>query len=282
MPNNNAGGAVAQLQNDPIYSLPYLYISGLNISVASASVLAIAPGQARDSTDSIDMPVGFPNLQGNVIPPVAFQNYNQPLFLNAAVTGANGLDAYTDFTISSNYCVYLIADSRGYLPCAGIISYSSNAYPALPSGYDSYRLLGFVTTNGTPAFNSASVLNTAYSKAYYLQPGISVLAGGNATTFTAIDLSSAIPTTTDPFVIASLLVTFTPSSDASTVSFRPTGTTATTNIPTISALIGGAPQQQYLQVLTAVSGGFPSIDYVVSSAADSVNITCVGYAVTLQ
>ena len=62
-----------QVQNDPIYSLPHLYISGLNISIASTTILAIAPGQARDSSDNIDMPVGFPNLQGNSVPPVLFQ-----------------------------------------------------------------------------------------------------------------------------------------------------------------------------------------------------------------
>jgi len=81
--------ATPQIQNDPIYSLPYLYISGLNISVASTTVMAIAPGQARDSSDNIDMPVGFPNLQGNTNPAMLFQNYLPPLFVNGAITGAN-------------------------------------------------------------------------------------------------------------------------------------------------------------------------------------------------
>jgi hypothetical protein len=267
-------------QNDPIYSLPFLYISGLNISVASTTIIAIAPGQARDSNDNIDMPVGFPNLQGDVEPSVYIQDYRQPLLLNSAVTGANGLDRGT-LAASSSYCVWLIGDSRGYKPVAGLISLSSNAYPLMPLGYDSLRLLGFVTTSAGTAFQAASLLNTAYSKAYYLQPPVSEVAAGNATTFTAVDLASSIPTTTSPFVIAFLLVTFTPAAAASNVQFRPTGSTATTNLVTISAISAGVPQQQYVQVICGVSGGQPSIDYKVTSASDAVTVLVTGYAVTL-
>lgn len=268
-------------QNDPIYSLPFLYISGLNISVASTTIIAVAPGQARDSNDNIDMPVGFPNLQGDVEPSVYIQNYRQPLLLNSAVTGANGLDRGT-LAASSSYCVWLIGDSRGYKPVAGLISLSSNAYPLMPLGYDSLRLLGFVTTSAGTAFQVASLLNTAYSKASYLQPPVSEVAAGNATSFTAVDLASSIPTTTSPFVIAFLLVTFTPAAAASNVQFRPTGSTATTNLVTISAISAGVPQQQYVQVICGVSGGQPSIDYKVSSASDAVTVLVTGYAVTLS
>src|SRR5579863_8991112 len=113
--------AIPQVQNDPIYSLPHLYISGLNISVASTTVLALAPGQARDSQDNIDMAVGFPNLQG-IVYPAALNGLSQvPLFINSAVNGANGLDTGT-LAASTNYAVWLIGDSRGYKPVAGLLS----------------------------------------------------------------------------------------------------------------------------------------------------------------
>jgi len=66
------------IQNDPIYALPHLYIDGMNISFASTTVIAIAPGQARDANDVIDMPIGFPDASGNIYPAVSYQNYNNP------------------------------------------------------------------------------------------------------------------------------------------------------------------------------------------------------------
>lgn len=266
-----------QIQNDPIYSLPHLYISGMNISIASGTIIAIAPGQARDMNDNIDMPLGFPNLQGNTYPPVLNLNYMQPLFLNSAVNGANGLDQGT-LAASTNYSIWLIGDSRGYLPVAGLISLTSNAYPLVPNGYDSLRLLGFATTSAGTVFTS--VLNAVNLKAFYLQPAGSELVGGNATSFTAIDLGSSIPTTTAPNVIAYLSVIFTPAAIGDTVQFRPTGSSATTNLVTITGLAAGIPQQQYQQVICGVSGGQPSIDYAVTSASDSVNVLVAGYAFT--
>ena len=116
-----SGGQVPQVQNDAVYLLPYLYISGLNISVASTTVLAIAPGQARDSSDNVDMPVSFPNGQNIVNPAVLFQSYMQPLFVNGAVVGANGVDSGV-LIATMDYAVYLICDSRGYNKVAGIVS----------------------------------------------------------------------------------------------------------------------------------------------------------------
>lgn len=265
----------------PIVNLPIpLYVSGLNISVASTTVLAIAPGQARDGADNIDLPVGFPNYVGNILPSVPM-NCQAPLFLNSASVGANGLDAGT-LAASSNYLVYLIGDSRNFNPVAGLISLYSNAFPLLPAGYDSFRLLGAVSTDVSTHFTSASVLNYAYQKSYFLQPPVSVLSGGNATTFTAIDLSSAIPTTTDPFVIAYLDVTFIPANIGDVVQFRPTGSTATSGLATIVGVAAGVSQTQCLTVMTGVASSKPEIDYKVSVSGDSVTVLVAGYKVTLS
>lgn len=270
-----------QIQNDPIYSLPHLYISGLNISVASTTVLAIAPGQARDSSDNIDMPVGFPNLQGTTAPAIQFQNYMPPLLVNGAVNGANGLDAGS-LIATMDYAVYLIGDSRGYNPVAGILSLTSNASPLLPLGYDSSILLGFVQTNGSAQFAASSTnpLNSKNLRSYYLSPSVSVLSGGNATSFTAIDLSTPIPTTTSRDVIALLQVVFTPLAIGDTVQFRPTGegTPQTAGLVTISGVAAGIAQTQYLQVICGVASSKPEIDYKVSVSGDSVSVLVVGYA----
>jgi hypothetical protein len=269
-----------QIQNDPIYSLPHLYINGLNISVASTTVLAIAPGQARDSTDNIDMPVGFPNLQGNTYPVIQFQNYQPALLINSAVNGVNGLDTGT-IAASTQYAVFLIGDSRGYNQVAGLLSLTSNAGPIMPFGYDSFRLIGFIETDGSSHFVYAThkPQNMVGAVTYYNQPAVSVLSGGNATTFTAIDLTtnSAVPTTTLPNVIVFLLVVFTPLAAGDIVQFRPTGSTATANLVTIVGAAAGIAQTQYIQVIAGVGSSKPEIDYLVTSASDSVSVSVASW-----
>lgn len=275
--NFNAGGAVPQIQNDPIYSLPHLYISGLNVSIYSTTVLAIAPGSCRDSSNNIDIEVGFPNLQGNVLPIIQFQNYQSALLINSAVNGANGLDSGT-LAASTQYAVWLIADSRGYQPTAAILSLTSNIAPVLPLGYDSMRLIGFIQTDGASHFVYAThkPQNMVGALSYYVAPA-SVLSGGNATTFTAIDMSTPIPTTTLPNVIVWLLVSFTPAAVGDYVQFRPTGSTATANLVTITGQAAGVAQTQYVQVIAGVGASKPEIDYLVSSASDSVNVSVVAW-----
>lgn len=272
--------AIPQIQNDPIYSLPHLYISGLNISIASTKILAIAPGQARDANDTIDMPVSFPNLQGNTYPVTQFQNYQPPLLVNCATTGANALDTGT-LAASTQYAIYLIGDSRGYNQVAGIVTLTSNVLPLIPLGYDSYRLIGFIETDGSSNFVYAThkPQNMVGALAYYNQPPVSVLSGGNATTFTAIDLttSSAIPTTTLPNVIVELLVTFIPAAAGDVVQFRPTGSTATSGLNTIVGITAGIAQSQYLQVIAGVGSSKPEIDYLVSVSGDAVSVSVVGW-----
>lgn len=271
--------ATPQVQNDPIYGLAHLYISGMNLSAASTTVIAIAPGQCRDMNDVIDMPIGFPNLQGNVVPPVQNLNYYAPLYINSAVNGANGLDAGT-LAVSTNYAIFVIGDSRGYNPVAGILTLTSNAGPLLPLGYDSLRLLGFVTTDSSAHFLNSNILNAVNLKAFYLQPEISVLSSGNATSFTAINLSSAIPTTTDKNVIAYLDVLFTPAAVGDMAYFRPTGSTATANLPAIVGVAAGTPQRQFLTVVCGVGSGQPEIDYMVSSSSDALTVLVNGYSFT--
>lgn len=272
--------ATPQIQNDPVFGLPHLYIQGLNISVASTTVLAIAPGQARDSNDMIDMPVGFPDANNNVNPPILFQNYQQPLIVNSAVNGVNGLDTGT-IAASTQYAIYLIGDSRNYNAVAGLLSLTSNAGPIIPFGYDSYRLIGFIETDGSSHFVYAThkPQNMVGALAYYNSPAVSVLSGGNATTFTAIDLTtnSAIPTTTLPNVIVELLVTFIPLAAGDIVQFRPTGSSATANLVTIVGAVAGVAQTQYIQVIAGVGSSKPEIDYLVSVSGDSVSVSVAGW-----
>ena len=270
-----------QIQNDAIYALPHLYISGLNISIASTTVLGIAPGAARDSNNVMDMVVGLQNLFGIDNPALQFQNYQPGLLINSAVNGVNGLDSGS-LAASTQYAIYLIGDSRNYNNTAAILSLTSNVGPLLPSGYDSFRLIGFIETYSDSTFTYAQhkPQNTSGLLQYILQPPISVLSGGTATTFTAIDLTtnSALPTTTLPNIIVDLLVTFIPLAAGDVVQFRPTGSTATANLPTIVGVAAGIAQSQYVQMIAGVGSSKPEIDYKLSSGSDSLSVSVVAWA----
>lgn len=260
-----------------------LYIHGLSLSVASNTVIAMAPGQARDSSNQIDMAVGELNYLGEIQPanPI-FLNCPNPLYINSAIVGPNGLDQGV-LAASSNYIVYLIADPTGFKPTAGLLSLYSNQYPLLPSGYGLYRTIGFVSTNASTHFTAASILNEAYFKQFFLQPAVSVLSGGNSTTFAAVALNGAITTTTDPFVRAYINVIFTPAAVGDVVQIRPTGSgTGTSGLVTIVGLAAGIAQTECVVVMTGVSGGQPSIDYLVTASGDAVSMLVEGWSVTLS
>lgn len=273
-----------QIQNETVYALPHLYITGLQLSAATplaATVVAVSPGAARDSTNSIDMVVGLQNYFGIDNPAVQFQGYQPGLFVNSALNGVNGLDQGT-VAASTQYAFYLIGDSRNYLNTACVMSLTSNIAPLLPSGYDSYRLIGFWQTDGSGNFVYAThkPQNIGGLLTYFNSPAVSVLSGGNATSFTAIDLTtnSAIPTTTLPNIIVTLLVTFTPAAVGDTVQFRPTGSSATGGLATITGTTAGIAQSQYIQVIAGVGSSKPEIDYKVTSGSDAVSVSVAEWA----
>ena len=273
-----------QVQNEAIYALPHLYVQGLQISAATptaATVVCVAPGAARDSKNTIDMVVGLENYFGIDNPAELFSGYQRGLFINSAVNGANGLDTGT-IAASTSYAIYLIGDSRLYNNTAAVLSLTSNTAPLLPSGYDSYRLIGFWSTDGSSHFVYATTKpqNIAGLLTYFNSPAVSVLSGGTATTFTAMDLTTnaAVPTTTLPNVIVTLLVTFTPVAVGDTVQFRPTGSSATGGLPTITGAVAGIAQSQYIQVIAGVGSSKPEIDYKVTSSSDAVSVSVVEWA----
>jgi len=265
------------IQNNPIIQLPRLYIDKLNISVYSTTVLAIAPGAARDQFNTIDIEVGNSNLFGLNIPAPLAVNYQPPILINSAVNGVNGLDTGS-LAASTDYAIYLIADSRNLKNPAGLLSLTSNTAPIVPLGYDTLRLLGFIQTDGSSHFVYAThkPQNMSGALTYYLAAS-SVLSGGNATSFTAVDCSTPIPTTTLRNVIASLQVTFTPVAAGDVVQFRPTGSSATTNVTTIVGAVAGVAQTQYMQLILGVGSSKPEFDYLVTSASDAVSVSVVAW-----
>ena len=268
------------LRNSQIVNLSAPYIVGCDVSIASITSLAISPGQARDSSNMMDLPVGYQNVFGETVPAILPVDYRQPLIVNGLVVGANGIDQGV-LAASSQYAVWLIGDSSQNNPVAGLLSLASNANPVLPAGYDAVRLIGFCATDGSIDFVYATSKPQLLSRAlsYYLSPAVSVLSGGTATSFTAVDCDTAVNTDGLPNVILHLLVTYVPAAAGNTAQFRPTGSSATANLPTLTGAVANVAQTQYLTIIAGVGSTKCEFDYKVT-ASDSLTVLVVGFTAT--
>lgn len=256
-----------QIQNDPIYSLPFLYASGMNVSVASNTTLSIALGQCRDSNDIMDIVIGSAPINGPTT--------TAPVTLNAAVNGVNGLDTGS-LAASKVYSVWAIGDSRYYNSPGVVLSLSSNSSPTMPAGYDSSRLIGYAVTDGSVHFLSAYVSGSGNARIFtYDAPIATSVTAGAATTYTAIDLSTFVPPVDQtPCVIAYNLT-----ANAAADTLKLQGANSTGDAVTITAAVAGgtAHTTGNAQVLAQLVTAAPKINYKVSSGSDAVAINVAGF-----
>jgi hypothetical protein len=220
----------------------------------SNTTIVLAPGQYRDSTNSVDI----------ILPP-------NGVTIDQTVNGINGLDSGT--LISTWYYVYVVGDSTGYLPSGGVISTSGNA-PTLPFSYDVYKLIGFVhTASSTLYFTKFYLCGTGNTKLFMHDSKVQVMNGGTSATFATVSLISGVPTYAVRKEVL-LNYTFTPSSANNIFQIRPTGSSATTVLtiqdPT-NVWLGGE-----ISVITNQFNGTPCIDYLVSSGA-SLTLDVLGF-----
>lgn len=223
-----------------------LYVDGCKLSWASTTTLTVGTGAARDSLDSLDIEVG------------------SLLTINAAVTGANGLDAGS-LVNSTVYYVFLIADPQAYKAVAAMISTSATA-PVMPLGYACLRRVGRVRTDGSAHFLPFIAEGAGLTRFVQFDTPLAVLTGGASTTFAAIDLLIGAPASRA--VPVYLNATYTPTAAASVASIRPTGSSAASlscpvelksNVDDIAVKI------PMIKILPLVSSGVPKIDYLVTT-----------------
>lgn len=238
----------------PIVNAGALYIDGLNLDFVSVSKIGIAAGQARDTSNENDILL------------------SSAVEIDAAVNGANGLDSGS-LANSTLYAVYLIGDSTSYEPVAGLLSASFSA-PSLPAGYDMYRRIGAVRTNGSAQILDFSQRGSGSDRAMYYADAIATaVTAGAATTFTAIDLTGLV---VDSAVGGQAILKIALTADAGatrTVAFRSgdSGSVAgqlilSSPASTVSTLCGICPYD-----------AVPEIDYLVSNASAAVAVSVYGY-----
>jgi hypothetical protein len=261
-------------QLDPVVNQPLLYVNGLAISndaTTPNTKLDIAAGQCRDSNNIIDMQLGDFLNEG-------YGTANSSTTLNAAVVGINGLDTGT-LGASHVYALYVIGDSSAKNPTGTILSLNQST-PGLPFGYDSYRKIGYWTTDSSSHF-----LKGAYSasgngvRTFYYDAPISVGTTSSSASYAAINLTNFVPLVNN--IPVWLNVSFSGTAN-DTMNLQPGN--ATGNAITITAQVTSQAQTQDVRVLaqnTVISTvNSPTINYK-NSGTDTIAILVNGYDIAL-
>jgi hypothetical protein len=154
------------------------YIAGLVPSWTSGTQVTIGAGQARSVSGGRNMVLAAPQL------------------VDAAVVGANGIDVGA---LANNnwYFIFVISDSTGVNPVAGLLSTSQNA-PVLPAGYDTRRRVGSLRTNGAAQLRNFQVFGSGANRSVQYRDAISGrqrLTGGAATVVTTVGVSQFVAPT---------------------------------------------------------------------------------------
>jgi hypothetical protein len=234
---------------------PYAYGLGLSNNATTPNTkLDVAAGSVLDSSKTFQL-----NLDASVT-------------INAAVNGLNGLDTGS-LAASKLYYVYLIAGtSSGYVPGA-MISLSST--PLMPYGYDAYAVIGYVATGAGSTFlkgywtDDKSSLRTFM----YDAPQATAITAGNATSYTAIDLSALVPAVANtPVFVDSAL---TPSAASQTLKLQPAAGTG--DAVTITGQVNAVIVSSQSLVMATLASGLPKVNYKVSNAGAAAAVSVGGY-----
>lgn len=240
------------IPNTPIVNAGVKYVNGLDIAKTAAKVISMAAGAARNSTNENDIVL------------------SSSVSINGATVGANGVDVAV-LVASSFYAVYVIGDSTSYESTAGLLSLSATT-PNLPGGYDMYRRVGWVLTDGSANILQFWQYGEGQERSYYYDVGISELSGGSATTFTAIDLATSVP----PIATEVLFdVTFTPDGATEVAEFLPFGSAATSGFIRFGYGVAAA-QVGVVTVPCRLDSGVPKVLYKVATG-DTLTLLTVGF-----
>ncbi len=245
----------------PIVNLGALYVNNLQISRTSNTALAIAAGQARDSTNVFDIVL------------------SSALALNSANTGVNGIDVGA-FTASKMYAVYLIMDPTASNPVASILSLSSSGPTVMPSGYSAYRLIGYWGTDSGTAFYVGEYIGNGSVRQFNYDAILPTpITAGASATFAAVVLTNLVPPATN--LLVDFYMNFTANAAADVAAFRPTGSSSTNGQHIMTAQVAGATAHldQKVRLGARTAAGVPGIDYKVSAGTIAVDV--VGFQVNL-
>ena len=255
--------------NVPIVNDGLLYVNGLGISKTAAKQITMQLGAARDSTNTNDIVLGATSATPDEPTTPAV-----PIVINGAAVGVNGVDVAA-IVLNSFYAVYVIGDSTDHQSTAGLLSLNATT-PSLPYGYDMYRRIGWVLTDGSANIFQFWQFGTGSGRMYYYDTTIPVLVLGTSTTFAPVSLVAAVP----PIATEVLFnVSYTPTGATDIAHFLPFGSTATNGIVQFGYGVV-AKQTGMATIPSELNVAAPTIQYKVTSG-DVLTLLVAGYKDTL-
>lgn len=281
----------SSVENYPIINLPYLYKSGLTIQNSTTingtlhpeTKLSVLSGNCRDSNDIMDITFGDnnPNINGAIT--------SAPVRIDNTINGAGGLDQGT-ILANTMYAIYIIADSRGYLPISAIATGALNIFlvppgPLMPAGYDSSRLIGFWGTDSNTFWQKGyySGLGNELSFTYDIPQETSVIAG-SSNSYAYVNLFDFVPNIEN--IPVTINTVFTPGAAGDTLTLASGRSTNPTGQSIITGQVAGVNVTTSSSVITqhVVVSPFPFPSPVIQykvSGTDTVAVYVTGFSVSI-
>lgn len=247
----------------PVVNAGNLYINGLIPSFLSATTIGLSAGQARSSLDVTDIFL------------------NEAVIINTALIGvANGIDT-GPITVSTYYSVYVINDSTGYSPTAGLLSLNGTA-PLLPSKYDSFRHVGYVFINSSSNILQFYHIGNYNERRFILDTALTTTISllGN-TSYQDFSFVGKIPTAANSnYMIAIVNASFTAVVAGNGAFFR-TFSSSSTNGQNYIRCPAVSTMTAQIDLLTELNAGEMKIQWKTTSASDDLTIDVAGFEFTV-
>lgn len=254
----------------PAVGLGYLYLQGMVMAFVGTTTFTVSQGICRDSTNVNNISLGLPaNVAATQTGELPVPAGSGIVTVDITTSGVGGLDTGT-IAASTFYAVHVIGDSYGNKASSVIISTSLTA-PVLPSGYNMFRRIGMIKTDGSShvlAFRQAG-LSVDRWMWWDVAIATGVTAGASAT-FATVDCSAGIPAL-GVNSEAIFLVLFTPTAAANTVELRPGLSSATNGYARLSGAVGGVVEVGMMTcpIDTPMTD---AVDYLVTGSATAISV----------
>ena len=256
----------------PIINLPSLYvnlISVTNNATTPNTKIDVGYGICRDQTNTFDLNIG------NYNDAIAALSANTTTTIDAATNGINGLDTGT-LAASRVYAVYVVADIQGANTTGAVVSRAAPSVgPTMPVGYSAYRLVGYMVTDASAHFLPMYTAGTGSNRlAMFDAPQATSITAGNATSYTAIDLSTLVPAVDNlPVYINSA---FTPGAASRVLNLQSSGATGDQIV--ITGQVNAVVNSNQSMIVAKLVSSAPKVSYKVSNAGDAAAINVAGFA----
>lgn len=244
--------------NIPIVNAPYLDVDGLEIAIASTTTMTVQLGRARNSSNENDIIM------------------DSAATMNAANVGLNGIDtgALANATL---YSLYLVGDSTQTNDPGVILSLSASA-PLLPVGYDMYRKLGNVRTDGSAHFLAGYWSGNRNLRTFvYDVPIATAVTAGSSATYAAVTLTTFVPAIQN--LLAKIELNWTANAAGDTAALQPFSGVGD-QLKYIAGVAGASAHtlvREYVQA--QLDSGAPKINYKVSAGSVAINVAGYQYSI---